>query len=77
MQGCNPSWGECSEVFFLALCPVAASGHCQEKLLSLSFLSEARAESFSSEQPRNPGSLRGPKVQQLSGSSLVARNPWA
>lgn len=39
--------GVCSEVFFLALCPVALSGHCQEKLLTIA-LSEVRAESFSS-----------------------------
>lgn len=42
--------GMCSEVIFFALCPVAASGHFQEKLLMLTLLSEARAEFFSSEQ---------------------------
>lgn len=41
--------GVCSEVFF-TLCPVAVLGHCQEKLLILTLLSEVRAESFSSEQ---------------------------
>lgn len=40
--------GVCSEVFFLALCSVALSGHWQEKLLTIALLSEARAESFSS-----------------------------
>lgn len=42
--------GVCSEVFFFALCPVAVLGHCQRKLPMLALLSEARAESFSSEQ---------------------------
>lgn len=42
--------GVCSEVF-PTLCPVAASGHCQEQLLILTLLSEERARYFSSGQP--------------------------
>ena len=43
--------GVCSAVIFLALCPVTVSGHCQEKLLMLTLLSEEKAGPFSSGQP--------------------------
>lgn len=49
MQGHVAAGGVCSDVFF-AFCSIAVLGHRQEKLLMLALFSEARAESFSSEQ---------------------------